>query len=269
MLYGVPYTVQRTFEKDLEAFAALGFDYVEFHPMHPSPDASILSIAPDSLLRALEHCGLQIVCHLPDFLIKADQVPAVKAASVQEILKALDLASSLGALKAVLHPGFVTGLGTFERPRAGQLVIESLPVFVERAEDLGLCLCIENMWPRANSLVDPQDFEEVFARFPSLRLCLDTGHANIGAFGKRKTLEFIRKFRYWLKHFHASDNLGKSDDHLPIGAGTVDFPAIAKALKEARYDGTVTFEIDSRNHAVLKATRDRFDAMVHGAVAGS
>jgi sugar phosphate isomerase/epimerase len=266
MLYGVPCSVRRTFEKDLEAFAALGFDYVELHPTHPTTCEPIIRVEQDSLLRSLQNCGLQIVCHLPDFLIKADQVPPVKEASVRQILDSMDLASSLGALKAVLHPGFITGLGTFERPRARQLVIESLPVFVERAADLGLCLSIENMWPRANSLVDLEDFEEVFARLPSLRLCLDTGHANIGPFGTRKTLEFIRRFPDRLKHFHASDNQGKSDDHLAIGAGSVDFQAIAKALKEARYDGTVTFEIDSGNHASLKATRDSFDAMLEAAV---
>ena len=34
---------------------------------------------------------------------------------------------------------------------------------------------------------------------------------------------------------HIHDNMGVSDEHLPIGKGTVDFPAVLEALGSRRY----------------------------------
>ncbi len=95
-------------------------------------------------------------------------------------------------------------------------------------------------------LVQPDDFAEVFELFPRLKMTLDTGHANIGGKGDKRNLEFIRRFPERIAHVHASDNFGKEDNHLPIGAGTVDFPKIAKELVSIGFDQTVTFEIFSR-----------------------
>ena len=51
---------------------------------------------------------------------------------------------------------------------------------------------------------------------------------------------------------HLHDNRGgqsKDDDlHLPIGAGTVDFPGIMASLVSAGYDGTLTLEVKPEFH---------------------
>jgi L-ribulose-5-phosphate 3-epimerase UlaE len=46
-----------------------------------------------------------------------------------------------------------------------------------------------------------------------------------------------------LLHVHLSDNKGKSDDHLAIGAGTIDWKKELRLLKASGYDDTITLEI--------------------------
>jgi len=143
-----------------------------------------------------------------------------------------------------------------------EYLLKSLELIVEKADRLGLCLCIENMFPQYYSLVNAEDFVEVFERFPTLRLTLDTGHGQIENAGRRRTVEFIERFADRIYHVHASDSLGKADDHLPIGAGVIDYKEIVKALKASGYNETVTFEVFSRDRDYLKISRDKFAEMM-------
>ena len=145
--------------------------------------------------------------------------------------------------------------------KAKKYALQSLAAIVEKADKLGLQLCIENMFPRSRSLVQPEDFLEVFDKFPTLKLTLDTGHAHIGSSGDKRNLEFVETFVGRIAHVHASDNFGKEDNHLPVGAGTIDFQRIIKALIGIGYDDTVTFEIFSRDRDYLRISREKFAAM--------
>ena len=93
-------------------------------------------------------------------------------------------------------------------------------------------------------------------------LTLDTGHANIGNPGGRRILEFIEKLGHRIGHLHISDNFGERDDHIPLGAGRIDFLKIVSALKQCEYADTATFEIFSEDRRELKMSRDRFDEML-------
>jgi sugar phosphate isomerase/epimerase len=74
-------------------------------------------------------------------------------------------------------------------------------------------------------------------------------------------MDFIRTFPDRIYHVHANDNLGKNDDHLPIGAGIIDFPEIVKGLKGIGYDETITLEVFSRDRDYLRLSRDKLAAM--------
>ena len=78
----------------------------------------------------------------------------------------------------------------------------------------------------------------------------------------RRILTFIRRFNTRLRHVHVSDNLGCRDDHLPVGEGQIDFPAVAAALNQIGYQGDLTFEIFTENRDDLVRSRDRMAAML-------
>ena len=141
------------------------------------------------------------------------------------------------------------------------LANESLASIIGRAQELGLCVCLENMFPKCGAFVEPADFDDLLNRFPDLRLTLDTGHANIGGRGGQRTLDFIKKFGPRIGHLHISDNSGERDDHLAVGSGVIDFLKISRALKQCGYDDTATLEIFSDDRRELKKSRDRLEEM--------
>jgi sugar phosphate isomerase/epimerase len=262
MLYGAMNFPVRPILQELEAISGLGFDYLELTMDPPQAHHTTIRRQRDAILNNLEKFEMKLVCHLPTFLSTADLTESLRQTSVRETLDSLEVAASLHALKVVLHPSYITGLSVFVVDKAKKLAVESLAQIVEKADSLGLTLCIENMFPRSNSLVQPKDFLEIFDKFPTLKFTLDTGHAHIGSSGDKRTLEFLDKLGDHIAHVHASDNFGKEDNHLPIGAGTIDFPKIIKGLTAIGYDDTVTFEVFSRDRDYLRISREKFTTMV-------
>ncbi|MBM3300190.1 MAG: sugar phosphate isomerase/epimerase [Deltaproteobacteria bacterium] len=264
MLYGAMNFPVRPVLHELEAIAELGFDYLELTMDPPQAHFTAIRQIKDELLSRLESLGMGLVCHLPSFLFLADLTESIRKASVDETTRSLEVAAELQPLKVVLHPGYITGLGTFVVDQAKDYSLESLRIIAAKAQELGLCLCIENMFPRARSLAEPAELQEVFDQFPSLRFTLDIGHGNIGSQGASRNLALIKAFADRISHVHASDNFGKEDNHLPLGAGTVDFRRIIKALNDVGYDQTITLEVFSRDKEYLKRSREKFDAVLQG-----
>lgn len=58
------------------------------------------------------------------------------------------MAAEIGCLKAVLHPSYIMELGIFVMDQAKKYTHESLDAFTKRADQLGLLLCIENLFPK-------------------------------------------------------------------------------------------------------------------------
>ena len=75
---------------------------------------------------------------------------------------------------------------------------------------------------------------------PRLGLCLDVGHANT-VVSKTPPADWLAPMLPDLRHVHLHDNHGALDEHLPLGAGTIDFAPILAALA-AHPDITITLE---------------------------
>jgi len=115
--------------------------------------------------------------------------------------------------------------------------IEALKPIVEMAESYGLMLVIENYTAPFDRV---STFKEMLAAVPGLKLHLDFGHTN---FGLDNHGVFCRELGEHIQHVHFSDNRSRSDDHIPLGVGTVDWKNAVDVLKATRYDGTITLEI--------------------------
>jgi sugar phosphate isomerase/epimerase len=265
MLYGAMNFPVRPLLQELETTSELGFDYLELTMDPPQAHYTMVQDQREDILKALERFELGLVCHLPTFISTADLTESLREASVEEVLKSLEVAAKLQPYKVVLHPSYIMGLGHLVPEQSKGYAMKSLETIVERAHQLGLCLCLENMFPKSQSLVEPEDFAEVLEKFPTLNLTLDTGHAHIEDKGGKRAVDFITCFPDRIAHIHVSDNLGKEDSHLPVGVGTVDFSGIVKALKEMGYSDTVTIEVFSRDRDYLKISREKlvglFDAL--------
>ena len=263
MLYGAMNNPVMPVLAELEEIAGLGLDYFELTMDPPEAHFSQILTQKDALRSALDHHRMKLVCHMPTFVSLADLTDSLRDASLNEVLHSLEAAAELNPLKIVAHPAHITGMGSHVLDTVARYAMQSLAAIIDKAESLGVPLCLENMFPRAGVCVEPDEFVGVFDRFSSLQLTLDTGHANIGSTRGERILKFIESFPDRIGHVHVSDNLGKEDSHLPIGAGNIKFTRIVKALKQAGYEGTVTFEIFTPDRGYLKLSRDKFDRLWH------
>jgi sugar phosphate isomerase/epimerase len=261
MLYGAMNSPLQPLLGEVEEIARLGFDFVELTMDPPHAHHGVIRERKRELLKTLDRLGMALVCHLPTFVSTADLTESLREASIQETMLSLRVASGLKPLKVVLHPSFIQGLGAMMKDQARQYAMQALDRILKEADRLALPICVENLFPRSLSLVEPQDFDALFKQFPAARLVLDTGHAHIGQGGKERITAFIRRFSNRIGHVHASDNLGREDEHLPIGVGSIDFPRVVKALKGIGYDDTITLEVFSRDRDYLRISREKLAAL--------
>lgn len=250
---------------EIETLARLGFDYVEVTMDAPEAHHLVLREKMALITKALEDLGLGLVCHLPTFVSAADLTPALREASVAELLDSLETAQCMGAEKIVLHPAHGTGLGTRVPEIVRTYIMEALKTVLGRARSLDLPVALENMTPGSVSLTEPEHFDAVLARYPSLGMTLDLAHAHIATNGEYRNLAFIKRHGSRITHVHASDNRGREDEHLPVGSGNVDYPLLMRALGEIGYDNTLTLEVFSPDRDYLRLSRDKLRALLQSA----
>jgi sugar phosphate isomerase/epimerase len=255
MLYGAMNSPLAPVLDEVRTLASLGFDYLELclDPPMAAPD----NLDPDRLKAILLEENLPaLVAHLPTFVWLADIYPSIREASLNEVVKALDTCALLGIPKAVLHPGYLTGLMN-AMPQAGrQVTVEVLERLLKEATARGITLCLENMFPRAGQMYRPEEFTEILNLLPGLMMTLDLAHANIKAPPNRpKALLEAGGSR--IKHVHVSDNSGAEDEHLPLGAGRTALAQGLAMLKKAGYDLTITLEVFSPDRDYLRYSLEK------------
>jgi len=261
MIYGATNNPLRPLIGEIKALAALGFDYLELclDPPHCVPEVLRPKLA--EIRSVLDDEGLRLpVVHLPTFVWLADVYPSIREASVAEVFKTLDLAAQLGVKKAVLHPGYLTGMINFTPEIGKQYAAESLSRILGKSAGLGIRVCLENMFPRAGHMYRPEEFAEVLDRNPGLMMTLDLGHANIRA-PKNQAAAFVKIAHGRIGHVHIGDNSGQEDEHLPVGAGSVDVAGGLAVIKASGYDETMTLEVFSLERTYLSMSLKKVRAI--------
>ncbi len=258
MKYGAMNFPVRPLSDEIDRIAALGFDYLELAMDPPMAHYTLLESHTTVIKTTLADRGLSLVCHLPTFVSIADLTDSLRQASLAEMLASLKTAAGLGAKKVVFHPGPIRGMAHFVPDTARKYCLQSIDAINHLATELGLALCIENMFPDYGAYFEPHEYDLIFERYPAMQMTLDTGHAHIGAMDGSRIKQFAEHFAPRIDHLHISDNAGVADEHLPPGGGSINFPWLVKYLKAAGFDATVTFEIFTGNPGDLKSSREMF-----------
>ena len=260
MKYGAMNLPIKSIVDEIGELGKLGFDYIELTLDAPEATPEIILRDQDRIKDALSAHQLEIMGHLPTFVSIADLYESIRTASIDENIKALEAGAALGIKEFVIHPGSIRGLGRQVKDRVHKYAYKSLAAIVKKANELQVTLCIENMFPAINSLTEPHEFEKIFRKHPDLMFTLDIAHAHLGT-NKNRSPDFIRLYADRLSHIHISDNFGKDDCHLPIGAGMIYFNRIFKELKEIGYDETITLEVFSRDRDYLSMSLTKIKQM--------
>jgi sugar phosphate isomerase/epimerase len=108
---------------------------------------------------------------------------------------------------------------------------------VKKAEAMGVRMALENVFEEK-----PEPLQKVLEEInsPFLGYCMDAGHGNL--FSEVPLLTWVEVLGTRLLEIHLHDNHGKADDHLPLGRGSIDFPALFSLLGEKKIQPIYTIE---------------------------
>jgi len=151
--------------------------------------------------------------------------------------QSLQLAETIKAKKIIFHPGIPYGSSAKQLDFWLQQNLAFWPEFINMAEALNCCICIENIYETT-----PDSLLTLCRELasPNFGHCFDIGHWNI--FGTTKQEYWLDQMAPWLRHLHLHDNCGKQDEHLPIGRGYAGFSTLFNWLKANDSNPTYTLE---------------------------
>ncbi|SDF35260.1 Sugar phosphate isomerase/epimerase [Thermus arciformis] len=241
-----PFNAELGYEKAFPLAAELGLDLevaYDLHEVLPLP-------GPKDLKATGEALGVGFTLHLPFVeLNPASLIPSVRKLSQERLLRALEFGEALGARVGVLHTGQVP----LRHPLALSLAREALEETLALLAPSPIPLALENLALEEGDLLrGPEELKGLLDRFPGLGFCLDVGHALV-ELGPRGPLLYWEALGERLLHLHLHDNHGRKDDHLPVGAGSVPWEALAPLLRG--FSGTAALEVGGKEGGVRQSAR--------------
>lgn len=144
--------------------------------------------------------------------------------------------------------------------------VEHVDYMRERLSSRGIRFGLENTcWDNENKyFCHPEQMKEIYSLSsgsdeysPLLGVLVDAGHINVCCKKYGYDIEdYIDKIPAPIWEVHICDNHGESDEHLPLGDGTLDLTKLVRALKRKGFDGVFTYE------SLRKRDRSAFDLKV-------
>lgn len=245
-------------ENYLEMARDHGFDWIDIGGPSPENFPESFDARRVKTLRArMEEYGLGCGIHTASYVNTAEIFDPIRKGMVQHFKEFIDVAHSLGARYLIIHSGVY--FRQF-RPRVEECLIRTLREATAYAERWGIPLLVENMnripstpagkpWdlsfepPEISYLgVTVEELVEVFdkVKSPSLGFSLNVAHAHLLKGGFPPFLEALGDK---LGNVQISDNNGITDEHLPVGEGTVDFASLTRELKRMNFQGTLSLAV--------------------------
>jgi sugar phosphate isomerase/epimerase len=184
---------------------------------------------------------LKYSMHAPfaDINIASPSKPMLKAV-LKRLEKSISYANVLNAYAWVFHPGLKTGVSMFYPGMDWLQNLQTIRLLLKIASDYGVKIVIENVpEPYPFLMKSVEDFTKFYEEInEDIGLAFDVGHANLNGQIER----FLKVFAGKIVHIHAHDNHGKSDQHLGIGYGNIDWKNFANVLRKISYDKPVIIE---------------------------
>jgi L-ribulose-5-phosphate 3-epimerase len=169
------------------------------------------------------------------------------------LLRAVDIARELGAACVSLWSGVVRDAADEET--IWQRLMAGLTPVLDRAAGRGVAVGFE---PEPGMFIDTiaryGGLLERLGRPDALRLTVDTGH--LECMGERPA--DLRRWGDRVVNVHVDDMLACRHEHLPLGAGDVDFAPLLAALAAGGYAGGLHVELPRQSHRWLETARESF-----------
>lgn len=243
-----------------------GFDYVEILMDGPT-SADRLAARTESIRERLaagdpepdsdQNPGLGLAVHLPFPVDIGSPYDPIREGAVAHQRSCLDVAADLGAKKAVLHPEASAWDPAWEPSELRPHVEDSVAALAGFGAERSVEVCVENL---PGSLYTIDTFDRLLDA-TGASMTLDTGHARITGYDAAETAAFAADHADRISHVHLNDNRTASDEHLPLGAGTVDLGRILDGMP-ADWTGTLSIEVATESLDYLRHSKAHVDSLV-------
>lgn len=216
-----------------------GFEYNDFFQPDMLTDADGMAavIHTYQSYRLPEYCTLHGA--FLDVTIFSDD-PAIRRISQMRVEQSLSAAQEMGAKAVVFHTNYVAN---FLSDRYRKSWVERNASYWKQklSEYPDLRIYIENMFD-----IDPvllAALAECMQDEARFGVCLDYAHAHV--FGNPDRIdEWVRMLAPYVKHIHINDNDWKSDSHLAVGDGRIDWKHFAENYDAYFPDASVLIEVN-------------------------
>ena len=162
---------------------------------------------------------------------------------------AIDIAKELDANVVSLWSGALRD--SVSDAEAMDRLVQALREVLAHAEQMECRLGFE---PEPGFFIDRLErFHELDQRLnhPLFQLTMDIGHVHCNETGP--IADHVKRWGDRIVNVHIEDMVRDVHDHLMFGAGTINFPPVLRALKEAGYSGGVHVELSRHGHAGYEA----------------
>ncbi|RQH02649.1 sugar phosphate isomerase/epimerase family protein [Natrarchaeobius oligotrophus] len=235
-----------------------GFDFLEV-PLHPLEECREIRRQSDDVVAAAEETNVDVVAHLPhkprDEVCVGSADDRRRKRALEEVRGAVETASDLGASTAVLH---VEAPETHLADADEALLFDVLESLSEFARSNDVELCYENLSRRYPTL---DDFPRLL-ECTTVSLTVDTGHARVNGYTSAEIAAFAADHADRISHVHLNDTRGPEDEHLPFGAGTIDFDLLLGSLRDAGWSGTLTTEVKTHDFDYIRLGKEKLDELI-------
>lgn len=248
--------VQQTmwpWEETIEQAAEYGFDHVELL-MDGDHDRTALDPIAAEIRATAADLGVDLLVHLPFRLDVGSPQEHVREGSVRELEAAIETAGAFGAKKGVVHAHSRAWPAVWDRETVQGHLLDSIRRLDDHGRECGVEVCVENLkgdWLTLDEfplLLDATDAS----------VTLDTGHARKEGHDAAAIAAFAREHADRISHVHVNETIEQLE-HIPIGAGDLDFAAVLGALfdgADGDWTGTLSIEVFTPNFDYVRASRD-------------
>ena len=175
-------------------------------------------------------------------------VPEARGEMIARHKLTLHMIASMGVNTITIHVGNENAYPEYPLEVQMDFIKRSLDELLPLAEELGIVICIENIWHQTNT---PERLLEIKSCFPTdaLGFCYDAGHANLMDKGRYNPEsnpfkawgnvtpawddQILEKMLPHVVNCHLHDNNGVSDQHRNPGDGNIDWEHITGLLAKA------------------------------------
>lgn len=239
----IPYQDLNPYRKALEQYRLPLEIYLTAETLRAVPIAGFQ--ATGDYLRDL---GIPVMVHAPFLeMTPGGFESSFRALTKKLLVQAASAAIKLGARGMVSHLGFEWWTHNFN---VAQWLVNAQDTFravIQTLDPHGVRLLLENVFEQT-----PARFVEFFEQVSSssVAVCFDIAHVEL--FSKAAPDQWIQELAPHIVHVHLSDHHGKTDEHLPLGEGTIPFTQYFNYFHQNNIESTFTFEF-GKVEAILRS----------------